>query len=243
MDPPSYPVEFSYIHFFASLLYSLTVRLIFSSLSPHNLHLLFCCILSIFAWLLGSFVLCCHQKRFSLSSKIFLSHVLIFSCEISLVCHLKHPWSCFSSYLCFLVLDVLLDSGCCNESFFALFYVIFESSCGCIVTTVNVHVSSFSFFFWQIWSVFCYISDVRPYASPLAFLSSGSIVEVLTRSISRIVPRILQGDSPGVYFFDEISAAELDFESFLVRLRYSFLAFIFISTCLMVSASNIPKYW
>ena len=30
--------------------------------------------------------------------------------------------------------------------------------------------------------------------------------------------------------------------NFLVLLRYSFLIFSFISTCMMVSASNIPKY-
>ena len=36
--------------FCANLLHSLIMWLIFSSLSPHSLHLLFCCVLSILAW-------------------------------------------------------------------------------------------------------------------------------------------------------------------------------------------------
>ena len=32
----------------------------------------------------------------------FLSHVLIFSCDISLVCRLNCPYSCFSSLYCFI---------------------------------------------------------------------------------------------------------------------------------------------
>ena len=38
--------------FCANLLHSLIIWLIFSSLSPHNLHLLFCCVLSLFALVL-----------------------------------------------------------------------------------------------------------------------------------------------------------------------------------------------
>ena len=38
----------------------------------------------------------------------FLSHVHFSSCEISLVSHLKRPYSCFSSHLCFLVTVVPL---------------------------------------------------------------------------------------------------------------------------------------
>ena len=55
--------------FSANFLHSLIMWLIFSSLSPHNLHLLFCCVLSILAliWL------CCYQKRFSFSLEVSLS--------------------------------------------------------------------------------------------------------------------------------------------------------------------------
>ena len=38
----------------------------------------------------------------------FLSHVPVFSCEISLVNRLKRPYSCFFSHFCFLVISVLL---------------------------------------------------------------------------------------------------------------------------------------
>ena len=38
----------------------------------------------------------------------FLSQVQIFWYEISLVCHLKCPYNCFSSHFCFLVIVVLL---------------------------------------------------------------------------------------------------------------------------------------
>ena len=49
--------------FWANLLHSLTMWLMVSSLSPHSLHLLFCCVLSIFRLgMIGSYgaVLCCH---------------------------------------------------------------------------------------------------------------------------------------------------------------------------------------
>ena len=46
----------------------LIMWLMLSSLSPHNLHLLFCCVLSILAliWLVV-IVLCCYQEKFSFS--------------------------------------------------------------------------------------------------------------------------------------------------------------------------------
>ena len=75
----------------ANLRHSLIMWLILSSLSPHNLHLLFCCVLSIliFTWSLWRFFfcfvfLCCYQKRFNFSRFSFLCHVQIYSFEISL---------------------------------------------------------------------------------------------------------------------------------------------------------------
>ena len=38
----------------------------------------------------------------------FLCHFQAFLCEISLVCHLRYPYNCFSSHFCFLVIVVLL---------------------------------------------------------------------------------------------------------------------------------------
>ena len=64
-----------------------------SSLLPHHLHRLFCCVLSILAliWLV-LMALCCAAIRRDLVSLLrlpFHSHVQVFSCEISLVCRLK----------------------------------------------------------------------------------------------------------------------------------------------------------
>ena len=43
-------------------------------------------------------------KRFS-----FLSHIYVFSYAVSLVCHLKYPYSCSSSHFCFLGFVVFLS--------------------------------------------------------------------------------------------------------------------------------------
>ena len=51
-------------------------------------------------------VLCRNEKR--LSSFLFLRHVEVFLCVISLVCRLIYPYSNFSSYFCFFVIVVLL---------------------------------------------------------------------------------------------------------------------------------------
>ena len=64
---------------------------------------------------------------------LFLSHVQIFSCEISLVCRLNFHRVVFSPFLLtiyFLSIGfrvVSIVSGGCNQSSYALFYVIFES--------------------------------------------------------------------------------------------------------------------
>ena len=58
-----------------------------------------------------------------------------------------------------------------------------------------------------------------------------------------MVPRILQGGTAQVsIFFIRFLQNSLVSCSFLVLLRYYFLFFYFISTCLMVSPSNIPTY-
>ena len=52
---------------------------------------------------------CAATRRDSLSllRYPFLSHVQVFSCEVSLVSCLKRPSACFSSHFCFLVIVVL----------------------------------------------------------------------------------------------------------------------------------------
>ena len=59
--------------FCANLLHSLVMRLIVSSLSPHSLHLLFCCVLSILAliWLVLMTLSCAAIRRDSVSLLTF----------------------------------------------------------------------------------------------------------------------------------------------------------------------------
>ena len=71
--------------FCANLLHSLIMWLIISSLSPHSLHLLFCCVLSILAliWLVLMALSCVSIRRDSVSLLRFpfLSQVQVFWCE------------------------------------------------------------------------------------------------------------------------------------------------------------------
>ena len=108
--------------------------LIVSSLSPHNIHLLFCCVLSIFAlmWLVFMALFCAAIRRDSVSLLRFpfLSHVHVFSCEMSLKTStelffftLLFSGYCRSVNLCV----VSIVSGDCNQSSSAFFYVVFES--------------------------------------------------------------------------------------------------------------------
>ena len=100
------------LYCFCPNLLQLLTWLIVSSLSPHNLHMLFCCVLSILAsiWLVLMALLCAANRRDLVSLKRFpfLSHVYVFSCEVSLDSRLKRPQSCFSSHFCFLVISVPL---------------------------------------------------------------------------------------------------------------------------------------
>ena len=81
--------------FCANLLCSLIMWLIVSSQSPHNLHMLFCCVSSILAlillFLVALFCAAIRRDSVSLLSFPFLSQVHVFSCEISLVSHFKRP--------------------------------------------------------------------------------------------------------------------------------------------------------
>ena len=81
--------------FCANLLHSLIMWLTVSSLSPHSLHLLFCCVLSILAliWLVLMGVFCAAISRDSVSllKFPFLSHVQVLSCEMLFISRLKRP--------------------------------------------------------------------------------------------------------------------------------------------------------
>ena len=93
-----------------------------------------------------------RKDSVSLLRFLFLSYFQIFSFAISFVCRLKCPYSCFSSYFCFLffsvplmcVLSVLfLIGGTHSSSVF--FYVIFKSLYLYINALLNAGKSSFSF--------------------------------------------------------------------------------------------------
>ena len=81
--------------FCANLLHSLIMWLIVSSLSPHSLHLLFCCVLSILAliWLVLMALSCAAIRRDSISLLRFpfLSQVQVFWCEMLFIRRLKRP--------------------------------------------------------------------------------------------------------------------------------------------------------
>ena len=49
-----------------------------------------------------------RRDSFSLLRVHFVSHIQFFSCEISPVCRLMYPYSCFSSHLCFLVIVLFI---------------------------------------------------------------------------------------------------------------------------------------
>ena len=81
--------------FCANLLHSLIMWLIVSSLSPHSLHLLFCCVLSILAliWFVLMALSCAAIRRDSVSLLRFpfLNQVQVFWCEMLFIRRLKRP--------------------------------------------------------------------------------------------------------------------------------------------------------
>ena len=112
--------------FCANLLHSLIMWLIVSSLSPHNLHLLFCCVLSILisVWLIFYWIFCADIRR-DLGFPLLAVHV--FSFEILVIGRLKRPWSCFSFHFSFLVVVVLLVLVLSVVSSSMLLYVAYKS--------------------------------------------------------------------------------------------------------------------
>ena len=83
----------------------------------------------------------------------------------------------------------------------------------------------------------CHFLDIRPSSSTSTLLSSGPFVWVPPQSILRIVPIILQGGMTSCLFIWGDSWRKAWCRCFLVRLRYIFLDFSYISACLMFSSS------
>ena len=100
-----------------------------------------------------------------------------------------------------------------------------------------------TFFFFFLTHILYHLLNITPCVLLLAFLSSGPFVYILNLSIARMVTGILEGDSPGIYPFDEILPLQnLISKSLLVGLRNSFLNSYFISICLGISTSNMYMY-
>ena len=149
----------------ANLLHSLIMWLIVSSLSLHNLHLLFCCVLSILVLhRLYGIVLCYYQKRFSFSlkvslflamSKFFRERFRLFvawNVNIVVFFPFLFPGYFYSVDICVVckfLLTVISLPPCC-------FYVIFLSLYRCIDAALNARKSSFTFFSWHVHSVYVF---------------------------------------------------------------------------------------
>ena len=71
--------------FCANLLHLLIMWLMVSSLSPHSLHLLFCCVLSILALIWLVLMALIRRDSVSLLKFPFLSHVQVLSCEMFII--------------------------------------------------------------------------------------------------------------------------------------------------------------
>ena len=117
--PPSQSCLVLY-SFCANLLHSLIIWLMVSSRSPHKLHLLFCCILSIPAliWLVPVALFCAAIRTdyVSLLMFPFLNHMHVFSCDILFISRLKRPWFCFFAIFVSYLLWFCCSSFCLSQS-------------------------------------------------------------------------------------------------------------------------------
>ena len=181
--------------FFASFLRTF----IFSSLFPHDLHLVFCWVLSNFSSIyhvfMRLFYISLLKFSFSLLRFLILSYFHVILCVISKVCRLKYPDSYFSihSYLpdfvafLFVVMLIMLLIAAVI-SFLFLFKAHF-SSLWIVKSTQYSMLANLVLSFWRNRESLCHLSSVIPCGSLSVFL--GQWVPLL--SIFRIVQSILQG--------------------------------------------------
>ena len=145
--------------FCGNLLHALIILLIVSSLSPHNLHLLFCGVLSLLAFIClvleALFCAAIWRDSVSLLKFPFITHVQVFSSEMLLLVVLSvhnvflpflFPYYCRS--VGHRVVSIIFDG--CNKSSFVFFYVVLELVCQCVNTVFNAGKSFSSLLSWYI---------------------------------------------------------------------------------------------
>ena len=173
----------------------------------------------------------------------FLSNVQVFSCEISLVCPIKYPYSCFSSHFYFLVTVILIMLVLFALflvtviGFFALFKVVFESLCCYIDTIFYAGESSFLFLSWYLYSVYVILIPIVSLSSlRMKCLMYRHYFSCPLNHLLKFFPRSLQewswvfyeGDKPGVYYLMMGLLYSLISSSFVIYPRYSILTFFFL---------------
>ena len=203
--------------FCANLLHSLIMRLMVSTQSPQNLYLVFCCVLSILTliWLVLMALFCAAIRRdlVSLLGFDFLSHVQVFSCEMSLVSRLKRQKSCFSSHFCFLVIVVplilmlvlflvtVINPSLCFSMLSSSRYIDASRLFSMLVSSLPLPSLTHIVYQRHLW-------DASPYVSSLVFLFSGPFIRVLFWFTSKMVPVSYEEDSPVIYSFGKVPAIE-----------------------------------
>ena len=160
----------------------------------------------------------------------FLSHIHVFSCEMSLANCLKWPYSFFSSHFCFRDIFVLL-----MFVLSVLFLVALISLPLHFLYILRVVVSMHWCYleWWHVLILLLFLTHtvslrhlwvVRPYASSWVFLSSVPFVEVLLSSTLRMDSSILRGAGITQVFIHlmRFLRCGVSSSSFLAVTRYSF---------------------
>ena len=155
----------------------------------------------------------------------FLTHIQIFSLNISLVCRFKCPYHCFSSYFCFLFIFVLLMLFLSVLVLVALISLpsrfFMESSSRCI----NASTPSWTLANLLPLSFLDIIVCLRH--SSWVFLFSDLFVEVLLSPTLIIVPRIIRRGQPRCLFLSWDFCCEFGFEQSSLSPKVSFFYFFF----------------
>ena len=161
----------------ANLQHSVIMWLMVSSMSPHNLHLLFCCVLSILAliWLVLMVLFCAAIRRDSVSllKFPFLIHVQVLSCEMVFISRLKRPWSCLPSHFYFVVIVILLSIVLSVLFLMAVIFCVFLCSLRVVVWMCQHCLRCLQVFFLPLFLVHIVgqrrLLDVMPCAWSLVF--------------------------------------------------------------------------